>query len=109
MIRKLVLAGVAALACVLWLPAAAQAQSAIAGMVKDTSGAVLPGRDRRSVERRADREDPVGDDRRRRRLPHRRSAPGHLHRHLHAAGLPDLQARRRSSCRRTSRPRSTPT
>src|SRR4051812_30814496 len=43
MIRKLVLAGVAALACILWLPAAAQAQSAIAGQVKDTSGAVLPG------------------------------------------------------------------
>src|SRR6476660_9735757 len=43
MIRKLVLAGVGALACVLWLPAAAHAQSAIAGLVKDTSGAVLPG------------------------------------------------------------------
>ena len=43
MIRKLVLAGVAALACVLWLPDAAQAQSAVAGIVKDTSGAVLPG------------------------------------------------------------------
>src|SRR6478735_6168075 len=43
MIRKFLLAGVGALACVLWLPAAARAQSAIAGMVKDTSGAVLPG------------------------------------------------------------------
>lgn len=43
MIRKLVLAGAAALACILWLPTAALAQSAIAGVVKDTSGAVLPG------------------------------------------------------------------
>ena len=43
MIRKLVMAGVAATACVLWLPAVAHAQSAIAGVVKDTSGAVLPG------------------------------------------------------------------
>src|SRR3954454_25019691 len=43
MIRKLVVAGAAALACILWLPAAAQAQSAIAGVVKDTSGAILPG------------------------------------------------------------------
>ena len=43
MIRKLVLAGIAALACVAGLPAAAQAQSAIAGVVKDTSGAILPG------------------------------------------------------------------
>src|SRR5262245_29768882 len=38
-----VLAVVAALACVLALPATARAQSAIAGVVKDTSGAVLPG------------------------------------------------------------------
>jgi len=43
MIRKLVWAGIAALACVAGLPAAAQAQSAIAGVVKDTSGAILPG------------------------------------------------------------------
>ena len=43
MMRKLVMAGIAAAACVLWLPAVAHAQSAIAGVVKDTSGAVLPG------------------------------------------------------------------
>src|SRR5947209_4165081 len=43
MIRKLVGAGLLALACVLWFPASAHAQSAIAGVVKDTSGAVLPG------------------------------------------------------------------
>ena len=34
---------VAALACVVLLPAVAHAQSAIVGIVKDTSGAVLPG------------------------------------------------------------------
>ena len=43
MMRKLVMAGIAAAACVLWLPAVAHAQSAIAGVVRDTSGAVLPG------------------------------------------------------------------
>jgi hypothetical protein len=43
MIRKLVLAGLAALACVIWHPTTAHAQSAIAGVVRDTSGAVLPG------------------------------------------------------------------
>ncbi len=43
MIRKFVLAGLTALACLLWLPASAHAQSAIAGVVRDTSGAVLPG------------------------------------------------------------------
>ena len=43
MIRKSVSAVVVALACVVMLPSALQAQSAIAGVVKDTSGAVLPG------------------------------------------------------------------
>ncbi len=43
MMRKFVMAGIAATACVLWLPAVAHAQSAIAGVVRDTSGAVLPG------------------------------------------------------------------
>src|ERR1700694_732579 len=43
MIRKCIGAGIVALACVLWFPGAAQAQSGITGVVKDTSGAVLPG------------------------------------------------------------------
>src|SRR5262245_49400737 len=43
MIRKLVLTMLAALACVVWLPVAASAQSAFTGVVKDASGAVLPG------------------------------------------------------------------
>src|SRR5438132_8322731 len=38
-----IVAGFAALALVLVLPATARAQSAIAGVVRDTSGAVLPG------------------------------------------------------------------
>src|SRR4029453_13202125 len=38
-----ILAAVAVLTVVLALPSAARAQSAIAGVVKDTSGAVLPG------------------------------------------------------------------
>src|SRR5690242_10044342 len=40
--RRLVY-GIAVLACLLALPSAARAQSAIAGVVKDSSGAVLPG------------------------------------------------------------------
>src|ERR1700710_2014153 len=43
MIRKSASAAAIALACVVLLPAAARAQSAIGGVVKDTSGAVLPG------------------------------------------------------------------
>src|SRR6476659_5132930 len=42
-LRKLVLATLVALACVVWLPAVASAQSAFTGVVKDASGAVLPG------------------------------------------------------------------
>ena len=42
MIRKVCL-GLATLVCLLALPSAAHAQSAIAGVVKDSSGAVLPG------------------------------------------------------------------
>ena len=38
-----IVAGFAALALVLAVPATARAQSAIAGVVRDTSGAVLPG------------------------------------------------------------------
>ena len=41
--RRFMLATIAALVCVVGLPAAAHAQSAINGVVKDTSGAVLPG------------------------------------------------------------------
>ena len=43
MIRsRLVFAGLV-LACLVWLPGAAEAQSTIAGVVRDTSGAVMPG------------------------------------------------------------------
>ena len=41
--RKILGYAVAALACLVTLPAVAHAQSAIVGVVKDTSGAVLPG------------------------------------------------------------------
>jgi len=43
MMRRVIGLAVAALACLMLLPAAALAQSAIVGTVKDTSGAVLPG------------------------------------------------------------------
>ena len=42
-LRKLILATIAALASLMWLPGVASAQSAITGIVKDASGAVLPG------------------------------------------------------------------
>ena len=43
MMRRFLGLAVAALACLVVLPAVASAQSAIVGIVKDTSGAVLPG------------------------------------------------------------------
>src|SRR5262245_20745017 len=42
-LRKLIFATITALASLMWLPGVASAQSAITGIVKDASGAVLPG------------------------------------------------------------------
>ena len=91
------------------LPSAAHAQASITGVVKDTSGAVLPGV---TVEasspaliekvRTAVTDEP-------RPVPHRRSAARHVHGHVHAC-----PGSRRSSARASSSParsprRSTPT
>src|SRR4249920_1628933 len=43
MMRRFLGLAVAVVTCLVMLPAAARAQSAIVGVVKDTSGAVLPG------------------------------------------------------------------
>ena len=93
MIRNMVLAGVAALAL---RPLAPRRSS---GTERDHGGRerhlrrCAPGSDGGGLEQRAHREDPFGDHRRRRRLSHRRPAPGHLQRQLCAPRLPDLQAR----------------
>ena len=94
--------------CLAVLPAVAFAQASITGVVKDTSGAVLPGRDRRSRESGAHREGPHRRDRRHRSVPHHRTAARRLHRHLHAARLQHRQARRHQADRRVHRRRSTP-
>ena len=52
-----------ALGCLVMLPAAAHAQSAISGLVRDASGAVLPGVTVEAVEPGAHREDTVGRQR----------------------------------------------
>ena len=65
-------------------PATAWAQASITGVVRDTSGAVSTGCDRRSVEPVAHRKGENGDDRQQRPLPDRRS-PG---RRLHASPSP---------------------
>ncbi len=43
MIRRRFILAAVALACLVWLPGVAHAQSTIAGAVRDTSGAVMPG------------------------------------------------------------------
>ena len=43
-------------------PSVAFAQASITGVVRDTSGGVLPGRDGRGIEPGAHREGAVGDD-----------------------------------------------
>ena len=52
--RESIRLAVFVLACAVFLPAAAFAQGSIAGAVKDATGAVLPGCDRRGVEPGAD-------------------------------------------------------
>ena len=52
------------LGCLVLLPAAAHAQSAISGIVRDASGAVLPGVTVEAASPVLDREDPVGHHRR---------------------------------------------
>ena len=79
-------------ACLLLLPALANAQ-AIGGTVSDSTGGVLPGV---TVEARSPGADRAGADRhygRQRAVPDRRARDRHLHRHLHASGLQHPRAR----------------
>ena len=76
--------GLAVLALLVLVPAAAFAQASITGVVKDTSGAVLPGV---TVEASSDAliekvRSAVTDGTR--PVPHRRPAGRHLHRDVHA-------------------------
>ena len=86
---------------------AATAQSAIAGVVRDTTGAVLPGVDRRSQQPGADRKGQDGDHQRGRSVPHRRPAARHLHGDVHACRGSRPWCARASCSRPTSRRRST--
>ena len=99
---------IAVFAILVLLPAAARAQSAIAGTVKDTSGAVLPGvtveaaspvliEKVRSVTTNDQGQFTIVD-----------SAPRRVHGDVHVARVQHARARRASSCRRTSPRRSTP-
>ena len=96
--RRLVFGSILVWAGLLLLPAALRAQGtstgAIAGVVKDASGAVLPGV---TVEASSPAliekiRTTVTDDER--RVQDHRAASRHLHRHVHAAGLQHVQARR---------------
>ena len=94
---------------ILLLPAAAYAQAAITGVVRDTSGGVLPGvtveaaspvliEKVRSV---------VSDDTR--PVPHRRSAARHVLSDVHHCPASAPCSAKASSCRARSSPRSTAT
>ena len=81
--------------CLAILPTMAYAQgSSIAGVVKDASGAVLPGVTVEAASRRPDRESPFGRHRRHRAVPDSRPAARHLHRHLYADRVQHRQTRR---------------
>ena len=86
--------GAAALLLLAGMPAAAYAQASITGVVRDTSGAVLPGV---TVEVSSPvLIEKIADDRHRRvrAVPDHPAPPWHLHRHLHAARVQHHQARR---------------
>ena len=84
--------------CCVLLPSAAFAQASITGVVKDSSGAVLPGVTVEAASPALIEKVRTRRHRRRRPLPHRRSAAGHLHGHLHAARLPVASGAKASSC-----------
>ena len=105
--RFAILAGVA-LAC-LAFPAAARAQSAIAGVVKDASGAVLPGV---TVEAASpaliEKVRSVTTDAQR-RVQNREPPAWHLHADVHPPRFFDGQARRRRAAVELHGDASTPT
>ena len=68
--------------------------ASIVGVVRDASGAVLPGVTVEAASPVLIEKVRSDGDRRRRPLPDRGTASGHLSRHLHAAGIHDVQARR---------------
>ena len=85
-----------ALSCLLLIPSAAYAQGAIAGTVKDASGAVLPGVTVEAAspvlieKTRSVVSDGSGN------YQHRGLAARHLHGHVHADWLQHREARRAS-------------
>ena len=104
MIRRVAPLCFFALSLLVLLPAAASAQSAFSGVVRDTSGAVLPGV---SVEAAS----PVLIEKSR-YCRHRfdgplhdyRPPPGNLQAHLHARGLLHVRTRRRRAGGQHHRP-----
>ena len=80
--------------CLLLVPTFAQAQASIAGVVRDSSGAVLPGVTVEASSPALIEKVRSVDDRRNRSVPDRRPAARQLHRHLHADGLQRRQAAR---------------
>ena len=69
---------VAMLGGVVLVPVVASAQAELTGLVRDTSGARAAGRDGRGQQPGADRESPVGRDRRNGALPDPEPPAGHV-------------------------------
>ena len=90
-------------------PSSASAQSAISGIVRDTSGAVLPGVTVEAGSPVLIEKTRTGGHRRPGPLHDRRPAARHLHRRLHPHRLQHLQARRDRAAGQLHHDRSTPT
>ena len=73
-VKRSMFAAAMVLVCIAALPSVAWAQSAFAGVVRDTSGAVMPGVTVEAASAVLIEKVRVGGHRRRRRLSHRRPA-----------------------------------
>ena len=85
------------LSCLLVVPSAVFAQGSITGVVKDTSGAVLPGVTVEAASPALIEKVRTRRHRRHRPVPHRRSAGRHLYGDLHADRLQHASSARASS------------
>jgi molybdopterin synthase catalytic subunit len=86
-LRRLLIAVVAAAAVLVVVPTEAEAQSAFAGVVRDTTGALMPGVTVEAASPVLIERVRTARHRRQRRIPHRRPAAWHLYPHLHPRGF----------------------
>ena len=92
--RRVVICMAVLCAGALLAPATASAQTGIAGVVRDTTGAIMPGVTVEASSPALIEKSRRGDQRQRGPVQDRRPAARHIYRHVHARGVQDGEARR---------------